>query len=236
MCDEWMPVIDLPIDHQQFSQLPRNSAFKYEYYSGKCRLTPRPKHYHALHDLTLPATDMSPAISPIQSEDMESLAAIFSGSFAHIQPFGSLDDDARQLAARQVLMRTWSGGDGPWLRQASFTARDEGRILGSIWITLLPDGDPTDWDSFYWREPPPADCVERRLGRPHLTWIFVAPLRAGQGLGTALLAASLRALGELGYSQLASTFMLGNDSSMLWHWRTGFRLLAYPGSARRFVP
>jgi hypothetical protein len=27
--------------------------------------------------------------------------------------------------------------------------------------------------------------------------------------------------------------MLGNESSMLWHWRNGFRLLEHPGSIRR---
>jgi L-amino acid N-acyltransferase YncA len=52
-------------------------------------------------------------------------------------------------------------------------------------------------------------------------------------MGTALLAAATRELLRLGYTELLSTFMLGNDSSMLWHWRNGFRLLAYPGSVRR---
>ena len=99
-------------------------------------------------------------------------------------------------------------------------------------MTLLPDEDPADWDSFQWREPPPADCVERRLGRPHITWVFVSPWHAGRGTGTALLATAAAALRELGYRQLASTFLLGNDSSMLWHWRNGFQLLAYPGSFR----
>jgi hypothetical protein len=48
----------------------------------------------------------------------------------------------------------------------------------------------------------------------------------------ALLDAVVRALASLGYSELASTFLLGNESSTLWHWRTGFRLLSHPGSMR----
>ena len=39
---------------------------------------------------------------------------------------------------------------------------------------------------------------------------------------------------ELGYTELISSFILGNDSSMLWHWRNGFELLPYSGSRRRF--
>jgi hypothetical protein len=97
-------------------------------------------------------------------------------------------------------------------------------------VTLLPPGDPCAWDSYSWPGPPPEDSIARRLGRPHLTWIFAA--RAGQGTGTALLAAAVRGLLGLGYTELASTFLLGNESSMLWHWRNGFRLLPYPGSWR----
>jgi hypothetical protein len=33
--------------------------------------------------------------------------------------------------------------------------------------------------------------------------------------------------------RLSSTFLQGNDSSLLWHWRNGFELLENPGSRRR---
>ena len=99
-------------------------------------------------------------------------------------------------------------------------------------MTLLPDEDPSDWDSFAWREPPPADCLELKLGRPHMTWIFVHPYFTFTGAGTTLLHAAGRTLIQMGYRTLASTFLLGNDSSMLWHWRNGFRLASHPGSRR----
>jgi hypothetical protein len=83
-----------------------------------------------------------------------------------------------------------------------------------------------------WPEPPPPDCVERRLGLPHLTWVFVGPWHSAHGVGSALLAVAVRELLALGYHELASTFLLGNESSMLWHWRNGFRLLPHPGSWR----
>jgi GNAT superfamily N-acetyltransferase len=104
--------------------------------------------------------------------------------------------------------------------------------VGAALVTLLPDRDATDWDSYHWHEPPPPDCIARRLGRPHLTWIFVHPAAAGRGIGSALLRQVAAALRGLGYTELASTFLAGNDSSMLWHWRQGFRLLAHPGSRR----
>ncbi len=37
----------------------------------------------------------------------------------------------------------------------------------------------------------------------------------------------------MGLAHLLTTFMSGNESSMLWHWRSGFRLLAHPHSYRQ---
>jgi L-amino acid N-acyltransferase YncA len=82
-------------------------------------------------------------------------------------------------------------------------------------------------------KPLPADCIERHLGQPHLTWIFVSPLAVARGIGTTLLQKAAEALRNLGFTHLLSTFILGNDMSLLWHWRNGFRLLPYPGSQRK---
>jgi GNAT superfamily N-acetyltransferase len=189
--------------------------------------------------LELPAATAGRAadvpLRPVQLEDWEAMAPVFAAAFVSQPPFAGLDDATRLIAARKSLTQTRSGGDGPWVEAASFVALDEpgGAIVGGLLVTLVPRRDPTDWDSYHWQEPPPPDAVERRLGRPHLTWIFVDPSCAGRGVGTALLAAASGALAGLGFAELLTTFLLANDSSLLWHWRNGFRLLMYPGSRRR---
>lgn len=241
MCDEWMPRLELPISFEHFQQLPRNAAYKYEYFKDRAWLNPRPRYYHALLDLELWAAHPLEGVSPkarlraVQPADWEELAPLFAAAFERQQPFCGLDDERALTAARKSLTYTRSGGDGPWIEPASFVATDgnTGPDVGAILVTLLPDSDPSGWHSYHWNEPPPPDALECRLGRPHLTWIFVSPFVAGQGVGTLLLGAAVRQLLALGYKQLASTFLIGNDSSMLWHWRNGFRLLAYPGSWRR---
>ncbi len=239
MCDEWMPTVELPLTWEQFHQLPRNAGYKYEYLEGKALLTPRAKHYHALLDLRLfrpSGQEPEPEVTlrPMIVDDFLPLEVPFKAAFHRIQPFGSLDDAMQREAAHQCLQRTRIGGDGPWIEQASFVALNpEGEPCGAILITLLPAGEPDEWDSYYWHTPPPADSIAQRRGRPHLTWIFVAPRSAGYSVGSALLAAAVQALVGLRYDQLATTFMLGNESSMLWHWRNGFQLLSYPGSRRR---
>jgi L-amino acid N-acyltransferase YncA len=45
---------------------------------------------------------------------------------------------------------------------------------------------------------------------------------------TAPLNAAAREILAPGYRQLVSTFLLGNDASVLWHWRCGFRLATPP--------
>jgi GNAT superfamily N-acetyltransferase len=228
-----MPTIQLPLTIEQYRQLPRNAAYRYEYLNGQAWLSPRTRHYHALLRLHPIKGGEDVAVRKIRKEEVTDLVPLFAGAFRTIQPYGSLDESTRLTAARQALERTRTGGDGPWIEHASFVAREGEKSLGAIFITLLPDSDPCDWDSYHWSEPPPADCIARRLGRPHLTWIFVAPHVAGRGVGTALLSAAVDELLGLGFTELLSTFMIGNDSSMLWHWRNGFRLLAYPGSMRR---
>jgi hypothetical protein len=236
MCDQWMPLIELPLTMEQFHQLPRNPAYKYEYLNGKAHLSPRARHYHAVLDLERQPVSEDVQIRAIKGNELDDLVSLFCGAFHSIQPYGSLDEVTRQQAGRHAMERTRTGGDGPLIEQASLVAINKskrpGTTIGAILVTLLPAGDPTDVDSYYWQEPPPDDCISQRQGRPHLTWVFVSPLETGCGVGTALLTAAGNTLLNMGFSQLFSTFISGNDSSMLWHWRNGFRLLPYPGSRR----
>jgi len=239
MCDEWMVRLDLPITVEQFQRLPRHAAYRYDYFEGRAWINPKPRYYHAMLDLaTAPAEGDSPhaRTRPFQADDWDRLPELFASAFRGLQPFGGLADAERAEAARQCLKQTREGGDGPWIERASHVAlsADGETMLGAALITLTPPADPTSWDGFRWTKPPPADAVARRIGRPHLTWIFVTPARTGEGVGTLLLHAATRSLREMGFTELASTFLVGNDSSTLWHWRNGFRLLTYPGSRRSF--
>jgi hypothetical protein len=236
LADEWMPWLELRLSPLEFQQLPRNAAYRYQYQAGAAWLNPRPRYFHAMLDLR--AVDLRGAadvtLRGMHADDLGPLEGVFSDAFRAHQPFAGLTEAGRLLAARNSLQQVRSGGDGPWIERASFVALGEdGSLLGGVLVTLLPLRDPTDVDCYSWDSPPPPEAAEQRLGRPHLTWIFVRSGEAGRGVGTALLGAVCRELADKGYQELLSTFMLGNDSSMLWHWRSGFRLLRHPGSMRR---
>ncbi|MDR3635351.1 MAG: hypothetical protein P4L84_16220 [Isosphaeraceae bacterium] len=242
MIDRWFSMIKLPLTFDQFRRLPRNASYKYEYGDGETWISPRPKQYHAMLELG-PAVELTPLrvdsepvrVRALQDADWDQLPRLFASAFSRVQPFASLDETDALKAAHHCLDQTRDGGDGPVIAPACFVAEMEGEdpIIGAILVTNMPEVDLTDFHELRWREPPPPDWLERRMGRPHLTWIFTHHIYAGYGVGTGLLAASANALVGLGYEQLASTFLLGNESSMLWHWRNGFELLAYPASHRR---
>jgi hypothetical protein len=244
MLDHWFQTIKLPLSWRQFLQLPQDAAYKYEYSDETAWLTPRPKFYHARlrlrrqgDALPLEVEAKSPVrFRSLQEHDWPRLSRTFAASFRRVQPFASLSDRRRVEAARECLKHTHSGGEGPVIAPACHVAWDEenGRPAGAIVVTLIPAVDLEGFWDARWPSPPPPDCIERRLGRPHLTWVFVGPWHAGHGVGSALLAHASQKLIDLGYTELISSFILGNTSSMLWHWRSGFELLAYDGSIRQF--
>jgi GNAT superfamily N-acetyltransferase len=239
MSDSWMPSLRLKLSRQEFDQLPRHPAYQYEHAEGVACLSPWPRYYHAQLDLerfaeeTAQRLDAVPHMRPALPGDIDGLAPIFVGAFARLQPFGSLVGMESRLAAEQSLARTFTGGDGPLIEPASFVAEVQEKIAGAILLTLLPGGDPTQRDSYRWPEAAPADLWTRHQGQPHLTWIFVDRLMQGSGLGTHMLQHAVHALRLQKYGTLWTTFMAGNDSSLLWHWRNGFELLPHVLSKRR---
>jgi hypothetical protein len=232
MIDDWFEVIELPISMEQFLALPINPAYKYEYFEDRAILTPRPKIYSALLPLA-PRPAPGPvapwgteefAVRPVQDSDWDAFPRLFASAFWRIAPFAGLSDDGRLDAARQCLDKTRHGGDGPFVSGASVvlaSLKDDSPIAASL-ITLQTGYDPEQFDI-----PAPGGTL------PHLTWIFVPPMLARHGLGTVLLDSVVNSLLRLGHVTLASTFLLGNESSTLWHWRNGFRLLSYMNRPRR---
>ena len=233
MIDEWFEVIELPISIEQFHALPINPAYKYEYFGGRAVLSPRPK----IHTAVLPLSPR-PAPGPVEvwkddvfatrafrESDWDALPGLFASAFWRVQPFCAMDDDRRRDAARRCLDKTRTGGDGPIVPGACVVAASVASdVPVAAALVTMQRG--------YREAEVGVPAPEGRL--PHLTWIFVPPMLSRHGMGTALLDVAANALLDLGFAGLASTFLLGNESSTLWHWRNGFRLMESPSSPRRW--
>ena len=234
--DRWFPRISIPMTWNQFRRLPQHPAYRYEYLEGTARLTSRPRRYHALLSLERhwPST-CNADIRPIDAAAWGKLPDGFAEAFATTAPLSLLEPKLRLAAARDCLERTQRGEHGLLIEPACLVAVADGRVCGAIVVTLLQAGDLERFDDPRWGEPPPDDALETGWGRPHVAWIWTSPGVARCGLGSAMLARSAQALAELGYRELASTFLLGNEPSLLWHWKNGFRLLSYVGSPQRIT-
>jgi len=241
MSEQWMPHVTLELSEEQYKQLPRNPAYQYDFLHGTAFITPRPKYFHGILDFARWQTSANGELSedvqirPIMAADHETLPAVFAAAFENVQPFGGLDGSQRLQAAQSALEKTWRNGDGPVLSQASFTALHAKKKtpLGAILITLVPGGDPSARENYLWPDPPPPTWLTNPIAQPHLTWIFISPLWRTGGLGSMLLNKSVEALISLRYRSLWTTFLMGNDASMLWHWRNGFTLAPHPYSRRK---
>jgi hypothetical protein len=228
--DDHYRQVRLGISIDEFHRLPRNAAYKYEYFDAQAVLTPRPKSFNCVLDLpglALPDPPWPVTVSPVPAARLGELADLFAAAVRPTQPFAALPPEAADAAAAACWTKTATGGDGPLVEPACFRADDPKRnqLVGGVVVTLVPEAVLTEPFAGPWKEPPPLDGVGRRLGVPHLTWAFVHPWMGRRGVGTALLAAVVPALVGLGYRHLASTFLLDNGPSALWHWRNGFRLL-----------
>ena len=237
MSDEWMPTLRPKMSREDFERLPRHPSYRYEWFDGAACISPWPRYGHACLRLTRLRVDKSDLgdaeLRGVEAADAAALVPIFEASFGHLQPYGSLDETDMRVAASKAMEKTFAGGDGVLAPRASFVATASGSIAGAILITLLPGGDPCASDSMQWQASPPPDLWNHTEGQPHLTWIFVRRFDQGGGIGTLLLKNAVRALKRQGYKTLWSTFMIGNESSTLWHWRNGFELLPNLHSRRR---
>jgi len=235
VAQDWMISLHFPMNADDFDKLPRHPAYRYRHHEGHAWLTPSPRYLPAsldLLELELEGTAKVP-LRPLLDEDWPVLKDVFAESFANQPPFAGLPANPLKNAASICLERTRENRDGPIVSPACFVAQDtDGTILGAVIVTLVPLNDPREWGAYIWEEPPPADAIDQREGRPHLTWIFVRPNRVGHGIGAALLEAASTSLRKMGFDELHSTILLGNDLSLTWHWRMGFRLLTHPSSRR----
>jgi L-amino acid N-acyltransferase YncA len=222
--ERWYPYIRLPITIEQFHTLPRNSAYRYEFFGGMAHLSARPKCYHCVistnaqvnADIVPPHWEVDYALRPLDEADWERMPKPFAHAMFYVLPFASLDEAKQLEAARDCLQKVRDGQEGPLIPEACFVVADqkEDRILGGALVTMWK---VEEFD----REALQAQTL------PHLTWIFITPMLQRHGIGSLLLSQVLEALRAGGHPRLSSTFLLGNDASAMWHWRHGFQLAGY---------
>jgi GNAT superfamily N-acetyltransferase len=239
--DRWLRQVRAPMSLESYHRLPRHPAYKFEFWDGQLRISPRWQSHSMFLELRPPEESLegdqiaAASTRPLVSSDWDVLPEVLAAAFRDSPPLGFLGIRRRRWAARDWLWSTRDGDEGPLVEPASVVAvdrQDSTQVLGALIVTLMV-GWTRSW--FATRRlavpPPPPDLAVGRE-QPQICWVFVRPGASRQGVATALLAQATTSLWHSGYRELASATNSGNDSSMAWHWRKGFRLLPDPRSAR----
>ncbi len=221
-----------------YMRLPRHPAYKFEYWDGQLRITPRWNSHAMFLALRAPSPEEVgndgeglAAIRPLTGGDWDVLPEVLARAFADVPPLGVLSSRRRIWAARDWLWSTRDGDEGALVEPACVVAVDRNesaRMLGALIVTQMAGFTRTWYVGRRLAEPspPPPDLDDGRE-QPQISWIFVDPAVSGQGVATAMLAIAARSLWGSGYRELASATDRGNVTSMAWHWRNGFMLLPH---------
>ena len=253
------PVIRFAAPVEVYHQLPEHPGWKWEYFGGEVVASPRPKSMQCVKTFGDgdPADAVPPDLRdaetsrgdpvltrPLEDGDWEVLPSLLNRAFARTVPFAQLTGERSAEVAAECMESVRAGRWGPLIESASrvvvgppsLRRPDDPagpQVLGAVLVTLYrPCGDDDLLFDLRPAKDPPADWLDENWGRPHLTWAFVDLWETRHGLGTKLLSGACVALRDLGYGELTSTFLMGNDRSAFWHWRNGFRLLSGPYSMR----
>lgn len=208
------PRLEFDLSLEDWERLPRNAAYEYLYVYGRAVLQPTQWTARALLRLDPEREKTQSAAAQVRQltdKDWSGLGSVFRSAFDKLPPFTGLAEQTSAKLAEDCLNSTRQGREGELLSSACVVAESQGELAGAALVTLLPGSRFSSSDG-------------ERV--PHLTWVFVDSRRKRHGVGTALLSEVVSRLRASGYSHLASTFLIGNTESELWHWRMGFELLA----------
>ncbi len=212
MSDQLPGPIHRQMTIEEYHDFPRHLGWKYEYYGGKIHVTRREVMVPLILDLPRgrrggrsekaarqgsgePVAGLT--LRPVEAEDERRLFDLFIAAFSSTIDFAGYPQERFLEEARKCLRRHFGEQRGRRL-PASRVAEHGEQPVGAFLLREFERGVLLDM-------------------------AFVDPARQGSGIGTHLLEAAVRELVRGGETRLYSCCFLGNESSLAWHQRRGFR-------------
>lgn len=192
--------MEIPMSFDRWERMPRHPDWKYEYFDGAAQLSYRPKPLHVRRP-----TDMPVILT--REHDVRLLHAPDDGVRAFLAELWRAEDPFRMV-----------DDPGEWVDE--HLARSLGRLAEPVGAVAVEGGEIIG-----------AVLVEqphRDETAPNLTWLSVRSGFRCDGVGTALLAATVPALRAADVPDLDSHASVGDRASVAWHWRNGFAALPDP--------
>jgi ribosomal protein S18 acetylase RimI-like enzyme len=193
----------LRMSFEDFHQLPFRLGWKQEFINGHLVETPRQAMVHGTIPVAQRSIPSPVPLRPAAITDEEDLLPCFMAAFRNTFEFCDYDRKQFGEAARECLRYVFREPSHRWLPASRIAlgppgTRQAGKPIGAALVLLQ-----SNW--------------------AFLDAVCVAPAWQRRGLATALVAAAIEALHQVGaYHVIVSRFFLGNEASCAWHRRFGF--------------
>lgn len=192
------------MSQEEFHQLPFSLVWKQEYLNGCLVHTPRGVIVHATIPIAPRLVESPASLRPTKEADERALLPLFKDAFQDTFEFCDYSKKRFAESAKQCLHHFFHG---PFHLP-----------LPASRVAVAPSGAPEAGKPIG-----AALVLKQDEGWALLDMIFVKPAWYRHGLASALAAAALTALHELGgYRTLVSRYHLGNEPSCAWHHHFGF--------------
>jgi GNAT superfamily N-acetyltransferase len=189
---------------EEFQRVPFRLGWKQEYLNGCLIETPRQAVVHATLPIRARPAGRPIPIRPAAISDERELLPSFMAAFRNAFEYCDCSRGLFVQSARESLHRFFQQPTSRWapcsrVALGAPATRRSARPIGAALVTTQDN----DW--------------------AFLDMVFVIPSCQRRGTATALAAAALDALQELGgCGLLASRYLLGNEASRAWHHAFGF--------------
>jgi RimJ/RimL family protein N-acetyltransferase len=188
---------------EEFELLPMKLGWKYEYWDGQARISPRGQAVAATVKTRPTPTRFPHTIRPVTESDEPQLVAAYIEAFADSFDFCDWELSKITEAAKEDIRKILSGQRGRLLAASRVATASPSETAAEtiIGASLITGSD---------RQPPLLDIL------------FVVPQRHRKGIATALVSAGSHDLYRAGVETLESRYLLGNEESRAWHQQFGF--------------
>jgi len=183
-----------------FERMPRRLGWQQEYYDGKAHIEPYRVFVPLVLDLRPRKVSRRAGMRSLLPADAPELDSAFLDAFAGAPEYATYPARRFRNTGSDYLERFFGNDEGAW-SPASLVAAVGRRIVAAAFIKQRPSG-------------PLLDCLLVRAEHQRHGW------------GTALVARAVTDLCQRGERELHSYALLGNQPSLAWHLRFGFRELA----------
>jgi RimJ/RimL family protein N-acetyltransferase len=194
----------IPMTMEEFKLMPWKPGWKYEYWDGQTHISPRRHVVVTTVEVKTRFVNSLFRLRPVKRNDASQLITAYLEAFQDTIEYCDWEPEKIADSANTTIRDFFAGKRGNPLPVSCLAVGIQSNVVGNELIGA-------------------ALFVKKDDERPLLDILFVLPKWQRKGLATTLVSAALNELYNNGVKTLKSLYMLGNEASLAWHRKFGFK-------------